>query len=103
MRNLLIRLLEAVHRSLVRPRQVGIAPPAVTGIAPDGLVVDVRDIKVFQMIAVECQMLARAFGDRQNSESKLTAKEATKVVTTLLNAGNLLAVASSVPKPQEKP
>lgn len=38
----------------------------------------------------ECQALARALGDRQNSDSTLTGRLATRLVNALLNAGNTL-------------
>lgn len=40
--------------------------------------------------ARECQALARFLGDRQNSDSTLKAREATRIVTALLDAGNQL-------------
>lgn len=48
------------------------------------------DDKTLIRTALECQQLARALGDRQNSESTLAPKMATRLVNCLLNAGNTL-------------
>lgn len=68
----------------VRPRTGVDGPDAASLIEPDLL-------DAYDKAAAECQALARHFGDRQNSDSTLTAREASKVVTAVLNAGNLLA------------
>lgn len=47
-------------------------------------------LKQIESMSRECIKLARHFGDRQNSESKLTAREAEALVTCLLNAGNTM-------------
>lgn len=40
--------------------------------------------------ARECQAVAKHFGDRQNSPSTLSPREAHAIVNACLNAGNLL-------------
>ena len=47
--------------------------------------------KEMALNAQECQELARLLGDRQNSESTLTPRLATRLVNALLNAGNTFA------------
>ncbi len=55
---------------------------------------DGSDVRQFHAVARECQGLARALGDRQNSDSKLSARQCEAVVTCLLNAGNLMEEAA---------
>lgn len=44
----------------------------------------------YMKAARELQALARHFGDRCNSDSTLTAREATQLVRVALNGGNVL-------------
>jgi hypothetical protein len=48
------------------------------------------ELKTLEQVHKACQSVARHFGDRCNSDSTLTAKEATNLVKAVLNAGNLL-------------
>lgn len=42
-------------------------------------------------VAETCQQYARALGNHQNDKLELKARDAQKVVTALLNAGNILS------------
>ena len=72
-------------------------PPTPTSETP---AIAEADFQTFSRVALRCQKMARHFGDRQNSDSTLTAKECMTLVTTLLDAGNLMAqaVTDSLPK-----
>lgn len=63
------------------------------------------DFATFSRVALGCQKMARKFGDKQNSDSTLTATDCMKLVSLLLNAGNLMAqaVKDSLPKDQQCP
>lgn len=53
-----------------------------------------EDVGVFLKVAAENQKLAKALGDKQNSDSTLTSKQCVAIVNALLNAGNLLEEAA---------
>ena len=56
---------------------------------------DGSDVRQFHSVARECQGLARALGDRQNSDSVISARQCEAIVTCLLNAGNLMEEAAN--------
>lgn len=48
------------------------------------------DTRTLHKLAAELQAVARLLGDRQNSDSTLTARQATQIVSACLSAGNVL-------------
>lgn len=81
------------------PHDAAFPPTAFT---PD-LTLSDTEAKTFRSVGRIAQRLARHFGGRQNSESKLTPREATDVVSSLLNCGNLMVALADRQHPEPPP